>query len=66
MLLLELLWDPGCAHTALSGSVWFAVLGGAIMALWLGASLVCRVFLQGVVRRRKDQSPVTYLCLKRV
>ena len=41
---LRWLRGPGSAHSALSGGVWFAQLGGAVAALWPGASLVCRVF----------------------
>ena len=38
---------PSSARSALSGGVWFALLGGGVAALWPGASLVCRVFLSG-------------------
>ena len=33
------------AHSALSGSIWPVLLGGGVVALWPGASLVYRVFL---------------------
>ena len=55
---------PGSARLALSGGVWFALLGGGVVALRPGASLVCELFPLGSFWRQNNQRSIALLCLK--